>query len=320
MIIRTVETAALFALLLQANVASAQTPSQPAAPASAPSASPTTPTASGQVVRFRQVAARPGDRVDQKLGVELGLTTRITQSGQIAHESQSKMRREQHRVIEVMEVQDGRATKARATFHLSRRQSPDSPNPEEYAPQCIEGKTYLMSRSGDQLTITDPTGATPPPEELKLARESLENVGKPNPLAALLINRHVVVGQPILVPRDLVQELLGFQDPLGTVRRFELTLLRVDPASDEHPAPRGVFRTSIMVVPNEDSPLSIHLTGEIAVETETCRLAYVDLKGPVQLSSIERTAGGIYHYSAGGELNLSIQSGYDRTKLAVRPQ
>jgi len=144
--------------------------------------------------------------------------------------------------------------------------------------------------------------------------------GKPNPLAALLINRHVVVGQPILVPRDLVQELLGFQDPLGTVRRFELTLLRVDPASDEHPAPRGVFRTSIMVVPNEDSPLSIHLTGEIAVETETCRLAYVDLNGPVQLSSIERTAGGIYHYSAGGELNLSIQSGYDRTKLAVRPQ
>lgn len=272
-----------------------------------------------QPVRFRQQTTRAGDRVAQRLGVNLGLTTKITQSGQTAHESQSQLRREQHRTIEVLEVAEGRATKARATFELSRRQSPENANPGDFMVQPIEGKSYLMSRDSDELKITDLAGATPPAEELKLAAESLENVGRPNPLAALLTSRQVFVGERILVPRDLGQELLGLQDPIGSVRRFELTLLRVDPADENYAMPRGVFQTSIMVVPNDDSPLSIHLRGEIAVETDTCRLAYVDLTGPVQLSSIERTAGGIYQYSAGGQLNLAIKSQYDRTELARRP-
>jgi hypothetical protein len=71
-----------------------------------------------------------------------------------------------------------------------------------------------------------------------------------------------------------------------------------------------VFETKIEIVPNDTSPLAITLEGEMVVETETCRLASVNLTGPVQLSSIERTAGGIFQYSAGGELKLAIRSEY----------
>ncbi|MCC6493105.1 MAG: hypothetical protein IT424_08795 [Pirellulales bacterium] len=251
------------------------------------------------------------------MSVNLGLTTRITQSGQIAHESQSTLRRQQDRVIEVLEASDGSATRAQATFQISRRQSPDSARPDQFASQPIEGKTYLMTRQEDKLQITDLTGATPPEEELRLAAESLENVGKPNPLASLLAARQVAIGERILVPRELVQQLLGFDDPIGAVRRFELTLLRVEPPGAV-PAPLAVFGAAIAVVPNNDSPLSIELAGEIGVETDSCRLAFVTLTGPVQLSSIERTAGGIYQYSAGGELELGIRSEYGRTEVASR--
>jgi hypothetical protein len=264
----------------------------------------------GQIVRFRQQPAAVGDLVTQRLGVELALTTKITQSGQTAHESTNQMRRQQHRVIEALEVLDGRATKVRAIFPVSRRQSPENANPDELATQPIEGKAYFMHRDGEQMTITDAQGSIPPAEEYKLVAESLENVGKPNPLALLLVDRHVAVGQRILVPRDMVQQLLGFDDPVGTVRRFELTLTRLEPSDEKHPTERAVFQTKINIVPNDSSPLTITLEGEMFVETETCRLASVALTGPVQLSSIERTAGGIFQYSAGGELNLAIRSEY----------
>ncbi len=264
----------------------------------------------GGIVRFHQQPTAVGDRVVQRLGVHLALTTKITQSGQTAHESTNEMRRQQHRVLEVLEASDGRATKVRATFLVSRRQSPENANPDEFAIQPIEGKIYFMHRDGEQLNVTDSEGVIPPQEEFNLVAESLENVGKPNPLAIVLIGRHIEIGRRILVSRDMVQELLGFDDPVGTVRRFELTLGRLVPADVKHPAERAVFQAKIEIAPNDASPLTIALAGEMVVETQTCRLASVELAGPVQLSSIERTSGGIFQYSAGGELKLAIRSQY----------
>lgn len=295
-----------FAILLSISIAHAVATTAVAETASPAAASPAT----GQVVRFRQHPGTVGDRVVQSLNVDLGLTTKITQSGQTAHESSNRMRREQRRTIEVLEIAEGRATRARASFQTSRRQTPESATPDELVTQPIEGKSYLMVRDGEKLVITDLTGATPPEEEIKLVVESLENVGKPNPLAALLVDRHVTVGQRILVPRDVVQPLLGFDGPMGSVHRFELTLVRVEPADANRPSPRAIFQTAIQITPNDQSPLKITLNGEMHVETETCRLTTVEMKGPVQLSSIERTAGGIFQFSAGGELDLAIRSDY----------
>jgi hypothetical protein len=305
--------ALVFSLALMAKPCAAQNsrsndPAVKPATALAPATSP----AHGQIIRFRQRPTVAGDRVEQQLSVHLGLTTKIIQSGQVAHESANEMRRQQQRVLEVLEAVDGRAIKAKASFPLSRRQSPENANPNELSVQPIEGKAYLMHRDGDKLHVTDLDGHIPPLEEFKLVAESLENVGKPNPLAVLLVNRHVTVGQRILVPRDMVQQLLGFDDPIGTVRRFELTLVRLEPADEQYPAERAVFQSGIDIMPNDSSPLTISLKGEMVIETETCRLASVELAGPVSLSSIERTAGGIFQYTAAGDLKLAIRSTYDR--------
>jgi hypothetical protein len=267
---------------------------------------------SRQLVRFQQRPAKIGDRVIQRLGVQLALETKITQSGQIAHQSTNEMRRQQQRTIEVLEVAAGRATKARASFQVSRRQSPENANPNELTTQPIEGKTYLMWREGEQLKVTDPEGAIPPLDEYKLVAESLENVGKPNPLATLLLARPIAIGERMHVPRDTVQTLLGFEEPIGSVRRFELTLNRVEPAGEKNAAEQAVFQTAIDIVPSDQSQLAITLHGEMAVEVETCRLLSVQLAGPVQISTIERTGGGIFNFSAGGELKMAIRSQFDQ--------
>lgn len=301
--------ALLFALMLACLASAwAQSPSsdKPVQPAAAVSS--TSPP--NKLVRFKQRPTAVGDRVVQQLDVHLDLKTIITQSGQTAHESSDAMRREQRRVIEVLAVAKSRATRVRATFPVSRRQSPENKSAQELAAQPIEGKTYLMQRHGDKLQITDSEGRTPPLEEFKLVVESLENVGKPSPLAELLMSRPIALGQRILVPRDIVQQLLGFQEPIGAVRRFELTLVGLSPADEMHSTELATFQTGIEIVPSDASPLTISLQGEMIVETSTCRLAAVNLRGPVSLSSIERTSAGIFQYSAAGELELAIGSDY----------
>ena len=277
-----------------------------------PAATVAPPTVERTFARFQQQPASPGDRVVQQLGVQLELATKIIQSGQTAHESTSAMRREQDRTIEVLEVREGRAVKAKATFDVSRRQSPESATPTELVTQPIEGKSYLMSRDGEKLVVTDMLGNQPPEEELKAAIESLENVGKPNPLASLLVGRRIAVGELIRVPRDMVQPLLGLDEAIGSVHRFELRLVRVEPASEEHPAPWALFETDLEIRPNDSSPMAIKLHGEMAIETDTCRLTEMKLDGPVGISSIERTEGGIFQFTAGGELKMAIRSDYGR--------
>ncbi len=272
------------------------------------------PVAPGPAVEFTATETRVGDRVVQRVGMAFDLTTRIIQSGQIANESSNQLRRQQQRTIDVVEVADGRAVKARASFEVSRRQTPENKNPNELAPLPIEGKSYLMVRNEDELTVTDAEGVIPPLEEYKLVAESLDSVGKPNPLAQVLAGRRVAVGERLLVPREVAGTILGLNAPeFAEVHRFELTLARLAAAADGEPE-LAVFQAAIEVRPEAEDAMAMRLSGEIAVEPQTCRLAAVDLAGPVQVTAIERTSLGFYQTSMSGELRLAIRSQFGTAK------
>lgn len=261
--------------------------------------------------RFAQLAAQPGDRVFQEIAVTMTIATQITQSGQIANETIDEILKQQRREIEVLEVADGRATRFRASFPHSRRQSPQDGDGKSPVVQPIEGKSYLAVRRGDELIVNDSAGAALPAEEYKLVREALDNVGKPNPLAELLVGRRIVVGEKILVPRKLARPLLGLNDDVGEVRKFELQLLSVQSATGAHAGdPLADFAAKIEIAPTDASPMAMSLAGQIQVETSTCRVRRSNFTGPIHMSSIERTAMGIYQYSAGGDLEIATRSQY----------
>jgi hypothetical protein len=283
----------------------------------------------GPRVAFTQRETAVGDRAVQRTGMQLNVRTRIVQSGQIAHDSTSEIRSQQQRTVDVTGVTEGRATKARVAFQVARRQSPDSAKPTELSPVAIEGKSYLLERNGEELKITDAKGGIPPEDELKLVSEALAGVGKPNPLAVVLAGRELAVGQRIFVPRDLAKSLLNLGSAdLAEVNRFELTLDRIVPAkdattSDEFMTSRdvsmtssdvAVFKVKIDVQPGEGGELGVTLSGEMGVEPVGCRLASVDLTGPVHVSTIERTQMGIFQYSMDGELKLAIRSEFGRVE------
>jgi hypothetical protein len=195
------------------------------------------------------------------------------------------------------------------SFQVSRRQAPENANPEELSVQAIEGKSYLASRQGEQLLVTDLEGAIPPLEEYQLVMESLDTIGKPHPLAALLTGRTLAVGEHLHVPRDVARRLLNLPDPVGTIKRFELTLDRTTAETANEPL-LAVFQANIELTPDDASPLAMTLAGEMAVEPASCRLVALDLAGPVGISTIERGAGGIQQFSASGQLKMAMRANY----------
>jgi hypothetical protein len=263
-------------------------------------------------VRFAQLTANIGDRVGQEVRVELNLSTTITQSGQVAHQSQHVIQRRQDRGIEVLEVAEGRAGRVHVTYLTSRQVRREARVEQEQAegqaiPQPIEGKSYYVTRQGQQLLITDQDDNIPPLEQYQLVLENMQTLGQPNPLARFLLGRTFITGERIALPQSLAEQLLGLGEPFGKVQSFELELTGSDRIDGQQCA---LFTATIAAVALEQGEIGLNITGRLAIQTATCRTVAAELTGPVQMASEERTGRGSFQYRATGDMRLSIHSTY----------
>lgn len=254
----------------------------------------------GQAIRFSRPTTAIGESVWQRVGMELNIHTVVKQSGKIAHDDQTNMRSRQEREIEVLEVADGKAVRARVKYPLARRLSPE--NADEVA-QPIEGKTYLIARSGERLLVTEPDGAIPPRNEYDLVVSTMESFGQPNLLAEFLVPRELRVGERLQVPTDIAKKMMGF-DSFGNVEKFELYLQEVRDVDGKSCA---IFVADISARGNTENPLNVQAKGDVIIELATCRTLEARLTGPLSLVSVEQQT----EYSATGGLLLAIRSQYD---------
>jgi len=259
------------------------------------------------VVKFSQQPAVVGNRVAQQVELELNLDTTIVQSGQVAAQQKSSMARRQQRLVEVVEVEEGKVRRARVTFSQSRQKSPDNENPEQEVIQPVEGKTYLLTRAGEQLLVTDSQGLIPPREEFEVVFSSMRSLGLPNPLAQFLLQNTFRVGQTLELPQEIASQMLGFGDELGQVKKFEL---RLEELSMHDGAQCAEFAATIKFAGGAENPMQVDVVGPVVVQTETCRTVMTDLTGPLALESEERTKMGNFTYQATGSMRASIRARY----------
>ncbi len=258
-------------------------------------------------VRFSRVSSQVGDHVLQQLAVQLDMSTTILQSGQIAHQDKSTLRRQQRRFVEVVEVADGRVRRARVSFPNFRQQSPENQDPAQFEIQAVEGKSYFVERQGERLLVTDPEGAIPPQNEFEIVVNSVSRLGLPDPLAEFLLQRPLRIGDRLQVPKQIAEQIMGFGDSLGQVRKFELELKGLQPVNDQ---PCAQFVATFEIEGDSSNPLKVHIQGQLVIQVETCRIVEAKLSGPLQMIASERS----YESTAEGELKLAIQSHYGSVK------
>ena len=113
----------------------------------------------------------------------------------------------------------------RATVHFFTANK--SHNDQTIADPVV-GKTYHCERTDQQLTVTTPEGLVPPLAEYKVVTRAMESLGKPNPLANFLANKTVAVGERLELPAEVAQQVLGFDEKMGDVEKFTLTLTSIE--------------------------------------------------------------------------------------------
>ena len=279
------------------------------------------PTDAAVEVLFSLQAAQVGDRVAQSVDVDLQMQTSITQAGQQANQSEVSLKRRQQRFIEVLEVVEGRVRRAQVTFPLCRvtttervsssKQGNPEQEPEQEVVQAVEKKSYLVTRQGEQLLVTEADGGLPTKAEFEIVLTSLQNLGLPNPLMKFLLGRTIQVGERLQLPLEIAEQMMGFGEQLGKVEQFELELKSVQQIDGQ---PCAVFASTIEAVGKPVNPIRIRAFGQLVIQTATCRTVRAELSGPLTLSTVERTPQGSFQYSARGNMHVAIESQYGHAR------
>jgi hypothetical protein len=259
--------------------------------------------ATAQQVKFGKVASRVGDVTEQSAKIELDVKAVTRQGPQVLDESQIRMRREQKRRLTAMELDaSGMVVAARVTFESSRR----SAGEDIPAAQVIEGRSYDCRREGEQLHIVCSDGTIPGPEEFRLVSESLDSLGRPNPIAKYFAGRTVTIGQKIALPPEVGAGLMS-RDAVGEISRFEVTLKQV---TSEDGVQVAQFDTLIETHENTQRQLGLVVTGRLALEVDSCRTRTLDISGPIALAETTGGIGTPTQMHGTGKLRVALEASY----------
>lgn len=275
-----------------------------------------------QTVQFGRQGPRVGDQVEQKIALEMRLVTSLRQGDQILETNETTMRNTQRRAVTTSEVLDGRtqavmvrypeATKQMIVGAATKTTAADekAPDANQHVPQPVQGKAYRCRREpGDdsKLSVTDSDGLIPPLEEFVIVAQSMEMVGRPNPLAEFLAGRSVAVGQKLALPKDVADRLFGIGERFGDVSRFDLTLQEVRTESGRAYA---AFHASVEAASNKSSQMRMQIEGPLVIEIESCRAVQTKLSGPIAMTESRGTYSTAYQLISTGHLTIAIDAVY----------
>lgn len=260
------------------------------------------------VFNHRPFAA--GELSNQTVRCDLNLEMAIRQGEKTIDSSSQEVRRDQQRQIKIIEMGPKAPTKAIVTYKTSAVSVKQANAEPMNSSQPVSGKSYQVTRVGDELSITTLDGETPPANELALLKANLEAFGLPNPIATFFDGKTMHVGESVNLPIELAKELLGFQDGVGNVSSLKMKLSKLLNTKSGRLA---VFDTQLAAKQNKDG-VNITLQGQLAIEIDSCRTAVVNLSGPVSVDEVRGPKNGQFEVTSRGELKVAVRATYQNSK------
>jgi hypothetical protein len=265
------------------------------------------PVAARQVT-FERRAPCAGDRANQMLTVEIAVHNHIRRGQQKVGETDTSMIQRVERLITTDEVQNDRTVGAQIRYVVSERVMKADAEDEAVIQDPIAGKAYLCRRDGERLTVTDEAGHLPTLAEFKIVADSMESLGKPNPLAEFLAGRTIGVGETFTLPDEVAQQFaLRMGDGIDNDERFDLTLARIEDVDGRQCAE---FQTLLEASETGSRQMKMQLEGTMTIELDSCRMVKADLSGPIGLAETAMSMGEPYHITGTGRMSFEIVSSY----------
>lgn len=259
------------------------------------------------VVVFKKQPAQPGDVSIQTIECDLDMQMSIRQSGQVVQAQNQTIGRKQLRELTILNIGPNAPTRARVEYDESSVALKSAEAPEQSTPQPVTGKVYVVTRDGEQLTVTYPDGADPPQLEKAIVVQNMESFGLPNPIAQFFDQRELRIGETVQLPNKVARELLGFPDTVQNITQFQLRLKEVKRIDLRDCA---VFDIRLIADNAEAASLKMNLSGSLILEVGTCRTVAVMLDGPVGASEMHGPPTGQFEVASEGTIRVAVHADY----------
>ena len=255
---------------------------------------------------FHHQIPQVGQQWVQSVQMKIKAKSRIKYPGHQQREVFQLDQRRQSRRLTVLGVQPRNVPRVEVTFESALHHTSEDWDAEpRWKSQAVHGKTYHVWRENGRLVVTNPQGTVPSSEEVEIVRQSMQSVGRGNPIAQFLHERTVEVGQTLHLPAELARELLGTDTPLNKTQKMPMTLLGV---REIRGAMCGIFEADLENTSQLGVRTSTHMHGKFAVELDTCRLVSTVFQGPVT-SRLSRSIGGeSYVVETTGSLQVATKA------------
>ena len=239
--------------------------------------------------------------------LDTSMKTRFRYPDQEPQEFSSVEHRHQRRRLTILATAPKQVSKVKVKFEKALKKVLNQGETDaRWHAQPVDGKTYLVTRSGADLVVTDEQGKKPPEDERKIVEHSMQAIGRPNPIAKFLHERTISVGDTIHLPADLVSDLLGSQNKVDDAQiKMPMKLVHV---KDVEGVLCGVFETEIDNSVQFGVKTSTRMKGQFAVELGTCRIVSVSFRGPITHRQSRLIAGQQYTVEATGSLAVAMQA------------
>ena len=162
------------------------------------------------------------------------------------------------------------------------------------------------------MRVSYPNGQSPPPEELEIVTSNMETFGLPNPIALYFDSKRIEVGQTVRLPAQLARELLGFSKTVDNVSDFRLKLVSTRPLPNDSTA--AVFQITLVAENPDETAMSMQLTGQLVIDTQSCRTLAVSLAGPIRASETHGPEAAPFQVCSEGTVRVAVEASYTSSR------
>jgi len=246
-----------------------------------------------------------GDEAHETLRCAIELKTIRAVDGQVIDVGDQAAVRDEETLVTRLPTAPGQSAKARLTYEVSEQTSRSRLLDPQQTERPVAGKTYIVARQGSDLVIADEQGAEPPDEERQIVARTLDSLGKPNPLGKFFDGRSIALGELVELPPEFTEKLLSGWDESLAKLPLEVILMGTERIDGQlcamfHTPPGAGKRNPV--------------EGKMLIELATCRLAFLELRGPVARTERRGAPGEEFDVRHKGKLQIATHIEHRRVK------
>jgi|GEM_PF-6435796 len=278
--------------------------------------------------RFTYRPLEVGDQASEISEFALDLKTTVAQAHEVINVAGQKAERNERIHAERLAATEGQSARARITYESSDQVTTDRSGAVHGVERPVSGKSYIAARAGEELIITDEQGAPLSEEEMRIVTRAADGLGRPNPIGDLLNGKTIAIGERIQLPPEYSKQMLSGWDESLASTPFEVMLVGTQHVDGRHcamfhtvPPDLGlaenkVVKTSAIKLADGAQPPAAAtpspIQGKFLIEFETCRLALVELDGPVNRVEVKGRPGREFEVRRKGKLHVALHVTHNR--------